>query len=138
MIEGASLKAIKGGCGFILVVDDDPDLRESLVELLDVEGYKAEVAANGAEALDFLHAKGKPCIILLDLMMPVMSGVEFRRKQLEDPALKGIPVVLLTAAHDGQEKAMELGAISYIPKPLELDPLFEAVGRVCPKTQGIH
>jgi CheY-like chemotaxis protein len=137
MREGASLKGIEDRVELVLVVDDDPDLRESLVELLGVEGYKAEAAANGAEALDFLHGRGKPCIILLDLMMPVMSGVEFRQKQLEDPDLSGIPVVLLTAAHDGEQKAVELGAISYIPKPLELAPLFEALSRHCPKGASI-
>ncbi len=138
MSEGASRKGTEGKGGFVLVVDDDPDLRESLIELLGVEGYEAEAAANGAEALDFLRARGKPSLILLDLMMPVMSGVEFRRKQLEDPDIKGIPVVLLTAAHDGEQKAAELKAISYIPKPLELEPLFEAVSRHCPREQKLH
>jgi CheY-like chemotaxis protein len=138
--ERASRKEVDGKCGGVLVVDDDQDLRESLIELLGVEGYEAEAASNGAEALHFLHEEGKkkPCIILLDLMMPVMSGVEFRRKQLEDPELQSIPVVLLTAAHDGRQKADELGAVSYIPKPLELEPLFEALSIHCSKSQSLH
>ena len=84
---------------FLLLVEDDDDLREDFALILRSRGYRVEVAANGAEALARLRARAPlPCIILLDLMMPVMSGWELRSAQLADPVLAGIPVIVLTAA----------------------------------------
>src|SRR5205823_13422880 len=84
----------------VLIVDDDPALRESLSEVLEDAEYSPLVAANGQEALAFLRQGYKPCVILLDLMMPIMDGWQFRAAQLADPDLGPIPVVVLSAVND--------------------------------------
>ena len=77
--------ATSGPCGGILVVDDDPDIRDSLREVLEDEGYEVACVGNGREALDHLKtANPRPCVILLDLMMPVMDGWQFRKEQKQD------------------------------------------------------
>ena len=68
-------------CSGILIVDDDPDIRDSLKEVLEDEGYEVNGVANGREALDYLRKSPRPCVILLDLMMPVMDGWQFRKEQ---------------------------------------------------------
>lgn len=83
----------------ILLVDDDSDLREALAELLIDEGFVVTEAANGRDALELLE-KQPVDLIVLDYMMPVMSGLEFRAQQRARPAIAGIPVVLLSAAKD--------------------------------------
>jgi len=115
----------------ILVVDDDPDIRTALSELLESEGYEVMGAANGAAALAQLRAGARPCAILLDLMMPFMNGWEFRAEQLRDPALREIPVVLLTASGytDATVRA-EFGRVEYFPKPPSPDHLLAAIRRL--------
>ena len=81
----------------VLVVEDDDDLRESLVEFIAEEGYQAEAARSGLEALDKLRWGLRPCFILLDLRMGVMNGWEFRKEQKLDPELADIPVIAMTA-----------------------------------------
>ena len=83
----------------ILVVEDHADLRDMLVVLLESEGFAVRTAVNGAEALKRLE-ETRPSLILLDLMMPVMDGREFRHAQLNDPQLAAIPTVLITAHAD--------------------------------------
>lgn len=114
----------------ILVVDDDPDLRHSLVEVLEDEGYEVSCANNGEEALRAL-ARAAPNAILLDLTMPVMDGWTFRDVQRNDPRLAGIPTVVISAAYsDG--RAMEgLGADAFLAKPFELSRLTETLQRIC-------
>src|SRR5450755_3211947 len=89
----------------VMVVDDDLGCREVLTEFLRIWGYDVEVAANGKEALEKLHTVGQPppSVILLDLMMPVMGGREFRQEQLRDPLLAKIPVVIVSAAREALE-----------------------------------
>src|SRR6185295_11285273 len=82
----------------VFVVDDDDDIRETLYGLLDDEGYEVAAFPTGREAFEALTGGARPRVILLDLMMPVMDGAEFRRAQLADPALAEIPVILITAA----------------------------------------
>src|SRR5690349_1561300 len=77
----------------ILIVEDDADLRDMMAQLLLLEGFDAYAVANGREALDYLHHADAPNLILLDLMMPVMDGWEFRREQQRDPQLAGVPVI---------------------------------------------
>jgi len=83
----------------VLVVDDDMDIRECVCEALQEEGYDVVQAANGAEALNCLHAAASeaPSLIILDLMMPVMDGWEFRDQQLLDATLAEIPVIVMPA-----------------------------------------
>lgn len=115
----------------ILVVDDDDDLREGLAEILEDEGLGVATASNGREALVYLRSHEAPAVILLDLMMPVMNGPELRAILLEDTSLSSIPVILLTAAHDGRAQAARLGAAGYFSKPIRFEKLLEAVREHC-------
>ena len=112
--------------GQILVVEDHADLRDMLAVLLESEGFAVRTATNGAEALASL-AESRPALILLDLMMPVMSGDEFRERQLADPKYRDVPVICMTAAHDGRTRAERLRAVEYFQKPLDFDRLISAV-----------
>ena len=89
----------------------------------------------GKAALDYLRSTGlHPCVILLDLMMPVMDGETFRREQLADPALREIPVLLITAA--GREAAARVPADGVLLKPVSLDDTLAAVARHCPRKEA--
>src|SRR2546430_2367622 len=112
----------------ILVVDDDPDIRDSMREILEIEGYDVDVADNGAEALKRLHAR-RPELILLDLYMPVMDGVEFRRHQQSDPKLAQIPVVVVSAAHALEKQIAPMGVAGWLRKPVNLDDLYAVIDR---------
>jgi len=112
-----------------LVVDDDADIRDALCELLEDEGYRAVSAANGQEALTYLKSSELPCVILLDLMMPVMDGWEFRRRQQCDPKLAQVPVVVVTAA--GQYGTSSIDAARILPKPLRLEHVLDALREYC-------
>jgi len=113
----------------VLIVEDDADLREMMAQLLALEGFGATTAANGLEALEYLERGAKPDVILLDLMMPVMDGWEFRRQQQSDPALAGVPVIILSALD--QRRAAEVNAAAVLKKPLDFDRLLELVRQYC-------
>ncbi len=114
----------------ILIVDDDADVREMLGQFFAIEGYSVATAGNGREALDQLrHADRLADLILLDLMMPVMDGWQFRMEQQRDPRLASIPVVVLSAVYNARERAALLGAVDYMQKPVEFDKLIEAAER---------
>jgi CheY-like chemotaxis protein len=115
----------------ILIVEDDDAVREALAAFLEGEGYGVAEAAHGEEALRHLRSSGSFCLILLDLMMPVMNGWEFRSRQLLDPALAGIPVVVVSADDSVARKAADVGAAGYMAKPIEFDQLLEHVRRHC-------
>ncbi len=84
----------------VLLVEDDEDFRDLLAGILQTKGYEVVLAGNGAEALALMKGGLRPCIILLDLMMPVMDGWTFRQAQLADPAIASIPVIVLSAVSD--------------------------------------
>jgi CheY-like chemotaxis protein len=113
----------------ILLVEDDFDVREALAETLRDEGYEVACASDGEEALEYLRAGRRPGLILLDLMMPRMSGSEFRMVQKVDPALRHIPVVLLSADGRMEEKARVLETDGAIKKPIDLPDLLSAIER---------
>jgi CheY-like chemotaxis protein len=114
----------------ILVVDDDLDIRETLAELLQDEGYTVVLAAHGGEALDVLRRNPRPALILLDLMMPIMNGWQFRAEQQRDPEIAGIPVVIISAA--ARDDAISgLGPAQFLKKPINLDQLLAAVEEHC-------
>ncbi len=118
--------------GSVLVVEDDADIRDFAAELLEGEGFRVSRAANGRQALDYLHrATGPTCLILLDLMMPVLSGEEFRLEQLDDPTLASIPVVLMSGGGDMRQQASALGISEYLQKPISLRTLLGVVARYC-------
>src|SRR5436190_23601560 len=103
----------------ILVVDDHRDARESMQALLCREGFAVVTAANGSEALRILYAGLRPCVILMDLMMPVMNGFEFRELQLRDPDLVRIPFIAYSAVVDIARDAQHLKADGYLGKPTD-------------------
>ncbi|HYV48901.1 MAG TPA: response regulator [Myxococcaceae bacterium] len=114
----------------ILVVEDDQDVRDTILDLLSDEGVPAAGTADGASALRFLRsAPVKPNLILLDLMMPGVNGLEFRRLQMEDPSLANIPVVLLSADVTTESTAGVMRAAGYLRKPVKLAHLLEVVQR---------
>ncbi len=113
----------------ILLVEDDADLREALVESLRDEGFKVDCACDGADALVYLRKGGTPGLILLDLMMPRMSGSDFRMVQKADPALRRFPVVLLSADSQMPEKAKTLEVDGAIRKPIDLNELIAMIER---------
>ena len=115
----------------ILVVEDDAATRDAVALVLEDEGYSVTGVANGQEALLHLRQTAPPNLILLDLMMPVMNGWEFRKQQTQDPALQSIPVVVISADGALPQKAAALGATDYLIKPIDLDKLLEAVQRYC-------
>jgi CheY-like chemotaxis protein len=117
---------------FVLVVEDDLIIRSSIVQILTEEGYDAQGVSNGKEALDYLrHAKRLPCVIILDLMMPIMDGWQFRAQQINDPVLQKIPVVVVTADGNAQQKAKILNAQGWVKKPVEISTLLKAVEQLC-------
>jgi CheY-like chemotaxis protein len=116
----------------VLVVDDDPAIRDFLTEILKDEGYAVVAAADGQEALDRLQEPSlTPCLIVLDLMMPKMNGWQFRAAQQHDPALTSIPVVVLSARPDIATEAAMVGVNAYLPKPIDLNILVDIVARFC-------
>ncbi len=122
----------------ILVVDDDDDIRETLQEALQMFGYSVRGAANGQEALNLLgQMEEPPCLILLDLMMPVMSGQQFRAKQLENAEFSKVPVIIVSADGNATQKAAALGVAYGIPKPIDFDVLYEVTQKFCAADQKV-
>jgi CheY-like chemotaxis protein len=110
----------------VLVVDDDPDGLAVVSLILKLEGHSVLTAAGGAEGLDVARRE-HPCVILLDLMMPVMDGHAFRAAQLADPAIADIPVLVLSAHADAEVIAIQLGAEGCVPKPVHIDRLLDGI-----------
>jgi CheY-like chemotaxis protein len=115
----------------LLVVEDDPDIRESLVEVLQDEGYRVSAAGDGQQALDVLEAASEsPALILLDLMMPVMNGFQFREAQLARAEWAAIPVLVITADANAKAKAGSLKAAGLLQKPLKIQPLLDLIAQL--------
>lgn len=115
----------------VLVVDDDEAIRETLTDVLSEEGFSVATAEHGVAALGYLRTHKHPCVIVLDLMMPVMSGAEFREKQLADEGLARIPVIVMSAADRGGVIAAKLRANEFLPKPPSVLALLNSVARYC-------
>jgi CheY-like chemotaxis protein len=112
----------------ILVIEDNKEIQDSLKMALEVEGYNVFIADNGKEALDKLEKIPTPCMILLDLMMPVMNGWEFVDAISKDLMLSTIPVVVVSAFGDKKGTPKTDG---YIQKPIDLDALLNTVSKHC-------
>jgi len=116
----------------VMVVEDDETIRDSLIEFLADKGYATKGAPDGKEALDALAADPvQPCLIVLDLMMPVMDGWTFRAEQMRDPHLSQIPVIVISAYRDLSQQVKDLGLIGYLKKPLDLTKLLAIVEQHC-------
>lgn len=114
----------------VMVVEDDADISDVLAMMLEDRGHDVVLAANGREALDKLAvAEALPGVILLDLMMPVMDGWDFRRAQRVDPRPAAIPVVLVSAHVDVRSIAAEMGVAAWLRKPIEFRSLISVVER---------
>lgn len=110
-----------------MVVDDDPDIRDTLADVLEQQGFEVRVVANGHDALQLLRQDYRPSVILLDLMMPVMDGWLFRSLQRTDPDLANIPVVVISAAPSWYSP---IDVHHYVAKPLDFDRLVEKLRAV--------
>ena len=114
--------------GTVMVVDDDQGAMEALSDILEYEGYRVQRAQNGLQALEDLQkTRPTPDLIILDLLMPVMDGWEFRMRQREDPDLAKIPVLVVTAI--GATAGID--AVSILRKPVDVDALLRTVARYC-------
>ncbi len=120
------------GAAPVLVVDDDKDICDMISAALAGQGYETVVTGNGREALAYLRSSTRqPGLILLDLMMPEMTGWEFRRVQQSDPALADIPVAIITGMAGVEEKASSIGAVDVLGKPSRVETLTALVSRFC-------
>ena len=113
----------------VLVVEDDRVLAETTRALLEWEGYRVRLASNGREALSEIRVK-RPCIVLLDLMMPVMSGWDFMGELLRDPAVRDLPVIIVSAVAENAPS----GATAVLKKPFEMAHLLSILEQHCPLT----
>lgn len=112
----------------ILIVEDSLDIQDSLKQLFESENYDVHVTSNGQEALTYLRSGAKhPNVILLDLMMPVMDGYEFRKTQMLDEVLSKIPVVIMTADGHVEEKSGKLAGAAFLKKPVDIDIILNTV-----------
>ena len=110
----------------ILVVDDDPDIRALIHDLLALDGYKVYTARDGREALELMRVLDPPpSVVFLDLMMPDMDGLQFRAIQLTEQTLAGIPVVVMSGDNRGRQKAEAMHAQRFLEKPFDLTALNE-------------
>jgi CheY-like chemotaxis protein len=120
----------------VLIVEDDRDIRDAVSAMLESEGYTVLGAENGEEALSIL-AKGQPCVVLLDLMMPVMNGWDFMKAVKDDKRLDDMPVVVCSAYTEKPAK----GVRRVLKKPLDVDKLLAAVAEYCccpPRPAQMH
>jgi two-component system chemotaxis response regulator CheY len=118
---------------FVLVVDDDPDIRETLELLLERHGHAVVSAEDGAAALERLRGAGsRPCVILLDLMMPGMNGFQFQEALIAEPAFASVPIVVITGGGSELERRAREFTSEVLHKPFEMKAMLSAVGRHCP------
>lgn len=116
----------------VLVIEDHEDTRHMVQTALEFNGYSTVGAANGLRGLQELE-QHRPCLILLDLSMPIMDGWTFRKEQLDlaDKELASVPVIVLSALTDCQEHGRKLGAADVIPKPVDMDRMVRVVQQHC-------
>jgi DNA-binding response OmpR family regulator len=110
----------------ILVVEDDPGIRQGIADFLGFEGYAVDIAVNGEEALSYLR-QSRPSLMVLDLVMPVMNGPQLLERLRSERIAEGVPVAIMTAAMPGASTLP--AADAYLSKPFDLDELLEVVGR---------
>lgn len=113
----------------VVVVDDEEEARLFLKEILELEGFEVRAFSNGAEALDYLTQAAQPCLIILDLRMPVLNGPQFRAAMLQDTRLAAVPVVVVTALDPAT--ASGLSAVRVLRKPIDVEALVDVVRQHC-------
>ena len=117
--------------GVILLVEDEASVREVIEAVLQDEGYRVVCTENGSEALDVLRAGLRPCIIILDLMMPVMDGWQFRALQMRDPELLKVPTVVYSAVGNIDEAVEQLNVAGGFQKG-DFGEMLRFVAQFCP------
>lgn len=118
--------------GSILIIEDERDIQDALGELLILEGYDVSHAHDGREALNMLREPSTvPDLILLDLMMPGMSGFDFLKARRDDAKISDIPVVVMTADARPESRLEGWGLKDYLRKPLDIEQLLGIVARYC-------
>lgn len=129
LVKSAALEPVPHASGTrVLIVDDDLDVRSALAEILELRGYTVDCAGNGREALEHLRTSpALPAVIILDVLMPVMDGWQFLAEQKKDPALTGIPVMVVTAMRNAEK----FDAAATFHKPVEVDRLLAALVHLC-------
>jgi CheY-like chemotaxis protein len=116
-------------CNSILIVEDDQSIRETMIEMLEGEGYNTFSAINGKDALTLLRdGIPKPCLVLLDMMMPIMNGREFLDEMMKDAVLAPIPVLIVSAIADPSNTK---GSVGFLKKPVDIDAVLATVSRYC-------
>jgi len=121
----------------ILIVDDDSSIAGLLFELLKSAGFEAQIARDGQKALEVLRKmKPLPSIIILDLVMPVMNGWQFRRAQLQDPELASVPVIVMSGTAAFDREVVELRADGILRKPVVVEKLFALLRRFCQQSSA--
>jgi CheY-like chemotaxis protein len=116
----------------VLIVDDDPDILEVVAEVLDLHSVPSLTASDGFEALDTMHTSSDLGLVLLDLMMPRMSGVDVLAEMKRDPALATMPVVVISGNYQTEQAVNDMGADECLVKPLEVNVLLRVVSRFVP------
>ena len=132
----ANLAKKKNGClpyKHILIVEDEPMIRDTLRSLLEMEGFVVYTAINGLDGLRLLHEVPHPCLILLDLMMPVMNGQEFLAAKKLDDAIASIPVCVVSGAADAGNVS---GVSGFVRKPFEMGALLKFIRCYCQSKLG--
>jgi two-component system chemotaxis response regulator CheY len=129
--QSGAVAPVNTSVAHILLVEDDRDIQMAMQEVLEEEGFLVTVANNGREALGHLSAlQPLPDAILLDLMMPVMDGYEFRRHMQQVPAYKAIPVVVVSADRNAREKTRQMDVAAFLEKPLNLNDLLDTIAGI--------
>jgi CheY-like chemotaxis protein len=114
----------------VLVIEDDAEMRDLIKLALTAEGYRVVAVPNGRAALDHLRCTADTCVLVLDLMLPVMDGLRFRAAQLRDRSLAWIPVIVVSGDADAPRLARDVGARSFVQKPLDIERLTQALRHV--------
>ncbi|MGE5140239.1 MAG: response regulator [Rudaea sp.] len=113
----------------VLVVEDEEEARTCLMQILELEGFRVLGFSNGAETLEYLGHSAQPCLIVMDIRMPVMDGSQLRSALLRDPRLAKIPVIVVTALEPSA--AAGLAALRVFRKPVDIDALVHVVRQNC-------
>lgn len=116
--------------GYILIVEDDPDLRAVQSEVLRMEGYDVRTAADGIEALEAMDVAGPPGLILLDLRMPRLHGWDLAARIRAEPSRREVPIIVVAAHYAVAREAAAIGAQGWLHKPVNIEDLLAAVARV--------
>jgi CheY-like chemotaxis protein len=113
----------------VIIVEDEEEARTFLAYILELEGFSVAGFANGREALDYLQDSRQPCVIIADILMPVMNGFEFRAALLREPRFAGIPLIVVTALEPSA--AAEMSAVRMFRKPIDVEGLLATIREYC-------